>query len=198
MGLLNTSHLNMTQSVIDLQADLLKNPFYLFNDKKGLPVDYYNINKNRTTLDDTLKIPYAIQGQESPIRYNLIHDFYLYGIDRVALSLENGEFGVGSSDISGDAVILPGTITPYPGDHFVINMVKQHYLFQVNSVTMDTFDNGSNYWKIEYTLYRNNDKDIEQNVVDEFNFVSGNVGTEYSPILASKKFDVCRISMMLP
>ena len=192
MGLLNTSHLNMTQSVIDLQADLLKNPFYLFNDKKGLPVDYYNINKNRTTLDDTLKIPYAIQGQESPIRYNLIHDFYLYGIDRVALSLENGEFGVGSSDISGDAVILPGTITPYPGDHFVINMVKQHYLFQVNSATMDTFDNGSNYWKIEYTLYRNNDKDIEQNVVDEFNFVSGNVGTEYSPILASKKFDVCK------
>lgn len=192
MGLLNTSHSNMTQSVIDLQADLLKNPFYLFNDKKGLPVDYYNINKNRSTLDDTLKIEYDPSGKESPMRYNRIHDFYLYGIDRVALSLENGEFGMQSSEISGDAVILPGTITPYPGDHFVITMVKQRYVFKVTGVNMDTFDNGSNYWKIDYVLFYNSDYSFENNVVDEFNFVSGNVGTEYSPVLASRKFDVCK------
>ena len=43
MGLLNVQHKTMTQSVIDLQKDLLKNPFYLFNDKKGIPVEYYNI-----------------------------------------------------------------------------------------------------------------------------------------------------------
>lgn len=192
MGLLNTSHSAMTQSVIDLQADLLKNPFYLFNDKKGLPVDYYNINKNRSTLDDTLKIAYSNYGKDSPLRFNLIHDFYLYGIDRVALSLENGEFGVESSDISGDAVILPDTITPYQGDYFVINMVKQRYIFIVNDVSLDTFDNGANYWKISYSLYRNNEKDIQSNVVDEYNFVSGNVGTEFTPVLASRKFDVCK------
>ena len=114
MSLLNTSHSVMTQSVIDLQSDLLKNPFYLFNDKKGIPVDYYNINKNRSTLDDTLKIPYGLTDSESPLRFNLIHDFYLYGLDRIALSLENGDFGVESSDITGDAVILPDTITPFP------------------------------------------------------------------------------------
>lgn len=192
MGLLNTSHFNMTQSVIDLQADLLKNPFYLFNDKKGIPVDYYNINKNRTTLDDTLKIAYSNHGEESPLRFNLIHDLYLYGIDRAALSLENGDFGIESSEISGDAVILPDTITPYPGDLFAINMVKQRYIFKVNAVSTDTFDNGANYWKIEYSLYRNGDKEFDNLIVDEFNFVSGNVGTEFSPVLASRKFDVCK------
>lgn len=192
MGLLNVSHANMTQSVIDLQADLLKNPFYLFNDKKGLPVDYYHIDKDRSTLDDTLRIQYANLGKDSPLRFNLIHDFYLYGIDRVALSLENGDFGVESSEISGDAIILPDTIEPVPGDYFIITMLKDKFNFKVTDVSMDTFDNGSNYWKIGYTMDRSNSEDLEPNIVGEFNFISGNVGTEFTPVLATKKFDVCK------
>ena len=192
MGLLNVSHANMTQSVIDLQADLLKNPFYLFNDKKGLPVDYYHIDKDRSTLDDTLRIQYANLGKDSPLRFNLIHDFYLYGIDRVALSLENGDFGVESSEISGDAIILPDTIEPVPGDYFIITMLKDKFNFKVTDVSMDTFDNGSNYWKIGYTMDRSIPEDLEPNIVGEFNFISGNVGTEFTPVLATKKFDVCK------
>ena len=192
MGLLNVSHSNMTQSVIDLQEDLLKNPFYLFNDKKALPVDYFNINKNRSTLDKGLKTEYDIDGKETPFRYNLIHDMYLYGIDRITTSLENGEFGISGGEVSGDAYILPDTITPYPGDHFVINMVKQRYQFIVSSVSTDTFDNGGNYYKIEYSLIHNDDSRLEDNVVDEFKFVSGNVGTEYTPILQQNKYDVCK------
>lgn len=192
MGLLNVSHSTMTQSVIDLQEDLLKNPFYLFNDKKALPVDYYNINNNQSTLDKGLKTNYDNDGKDTPFRYNLIHDFYLYGIDRVATSLENGDFGISGSEISGDAYILPDTITPYPGDHFVINMVKQRYQFIVSGVSTDTFDNGGNYYKIEYTLLHNDDSRLVGNVTDEFKFVSGNIGTEYTPVLQSQKYDVCK------
>jgi len=182
----------MTQSVIDLQEDLLKNPFYLFNDKKALPVDYYNINNNQSTLDKGLKTNYDNDGKDTPFRYNLIHDFYLYGIDRVATSLENGDFGISGSEISGDAYILPDTITPYPGDHFVINMVKQRYQFIVSAVSTDTFDNGGNYYKIEYTLLHNDDSRLVGNVTDEFKFVSGNIGTEFTPVLQSQKYDVCK------
>ncbi len=192
MGLLNVSHSTMTQSVIDLQEDLLKNPFYLFNDKKALPVDYYNINNNQSTLDKGLKINYDNDGKDTPFRYNLIHDMYLYGIDRVATSLESGEFGISGSEISGDAYILPDTITPYPGDHFVINMIKQRYQFIVSSVSTDTFDNGGNYYKIEYSLIHNDDSRLSRNVIEEFKFVSGNIGTEFTPILQSQKYDVCK------
>lgn len=192
MGLLNVSHSTMTQSVIDLQEDLLKNPFYLFNDKKALPVDYYNINNNQSTLDKGLKTNYDNDGKETPFRYNLIHDFYLYGIDRAATSLESGDFGISGSEISGDAYILPDTITPYPGDHFVINMVKQRYQFIVSSVSTDTFDNGGNYYKIEYTLLHNDDSRLTGNVTEEFRFVSGNIGTEFTPVLQSQKYDVCK------
>lgn len=193
MGLINTSHSIMTQSVIDLQSDLLKNPFYLFNDKKGLPVDYYNINTSRSTLDSSLKIAYDDHGKDSPIRYNLIRDMYLYGIDRIAMNLENNEYGVESSEITGDAIILPGTITPYVGDNFVINMIKQRYIFNVTFVNIDTFDNGSNYWRIEYKLNHLDDKEFKPLIIDEYEFISGNIGTNYSPILLKTKFDICKI-----
>jgi hypothetical protein len=193
MGLINTSHSTMTQSVIDLQTDLIKNPFYLFNDKKGLPVDYYNINTSKTTLDPSLKIAYDDHGPQSPIRYNLIKNMYLYGIDRAALNLENTEFGVTSSELSGDGIILPDTITPYAGDSFVITMIKQRYIFNVNAVTMDTFDNGGNYWKIEYSLSHLSDAEFKPLIVDEYEFISGNVGTNYSPVLLKTKFNICKI-----
>jgi len=192
MGLLNVSHSTMTQSVIDLQADLLKNPFYLFNDKKGIPVDYYNLNTSKTTLDETLKIAYSNLGSESPLRFNLVRDLYIYGLDKIATSLEYGDFGVEASEISGDGYILPDTITPYVGDNFTIKMIEKRYLFKVTSVTMDTFNNGGNYWKIEYSLYRLGDDEIKDLVVDEFNFVSGNIGTNYSPIMLKTKWDIAK------
>lgn len=193
MGLLNVSHSEMTQSVINLQADLLKNPFYLFTDKKGIPVDYYNLNTTRTTLDPSLRITYDDSGgSESSLRFNLIHDFYLYGLDRVAVSLESGEFGTSGGNITGDAIILPGTITPYPGDRFAINMITKRYQFNVTSVTPDTFENGGNYWRIEYEIFNNSTNAIDELVVEEFNFVSGNVGTNYTPIIKKSKWKVCK------
>ena len=195
MGLINVSHSTMTQSIIDLQNDLLKNPFYLFNDKKGIPVEYYNLNTSRSTLDPALKITYADYGPDSSLRFNLIHDFYLFGLDRIATNLEHGDFGVEASEITGDAIILPNTITPYVGDNFVLttSMVKKRYMFNITHVTMDTFDNGGNYWKIEYRLSRLSDADIIPLVVEEYNFISGNIGTNYSPILKKTKFDVASI-----
>ena len=193
MGLINTSHTTMTQSVIDLQSDLVKNPFYLFNDKKGTPVDYYNLNTSMSTLDPALKLHYSDYGDDSPLRFNIIKDLYIYGIDRITMNLENSDFGMTSNEITGDAIILPDTITPYPGDYFVINMTKQRYLFNVTGVSTDTFDNGGNYWRIEYRLKYLNDDEFRPLIVDEFNFVSGNVGTNYSPVLLKSKFDMLKI-----
>ena len=190
MGLINTRHKTMTQSVINLQKDLLKNPFYLFNDKKGTPVEYYNINITRTTLDPSLKMTYAEHGPESSLRFNLIHNFYLYGIDRIATTLENGDYGLAASEITGDAVILPDTIHPYVGDNFVINMINQRYQFKVISVTTDTFENGGNYFRIEYRLDHLDDHELYELVVEEFEFISGNIGTNYASVLHKTKYDL--------
>ena len=193
MGLLNVTHTQMTQSLVDFQMDLLKNPFFLFNDKKGLPVEYYNLNTTQSQLDQGLKIPYANIGPESPLRFNLVHDFYLFGMERISVQLENGEMGIEGSEISGEAIILPDTIRPYPGDYFTINMTKKKYLFQVRSATIDTLENGGNYYRIDYKLEYLSDDRLVPLVVNEFNFVSGNIGTNYSPVLSTTGYNLAKI-----
>lgn len=193
MGLLNVTHNQVTQSLIDLQADLLKNPFYLFNDKKAIPVDYYNLNTNKSTLDEALKIPYANIGVDSPLRFNLIKDFYLYGLERVTLNLDNGDFGIESSEITGEAIVLPDTIHPYPGDYFSVQMIKQRYLFRVTAINRDTLDNGGNYWRVEYKLEYNDDKRLLPLIVEEYQFVSGNIGSNFNSVLLKTKWDVAKI-----
>ena len=191
MGLVNVSHSKMTQSVIDLQNDLLKNPFYLFNDKKGTPVTYYNVNVDKSTLDPGLKMTYSHYADESSLRFNKIDNFYIYGLERISVSLENGDFGVMGSEISGEVIILPDTITPYPGDRFLVNMINKKYQFLVTGVSLDTFDNQANYWKVEYVIDSNVWTE-DKLVVDEYVFVSGNIGTKFSPVLLKSKWDVCK------
>lgn len=193
MGLLNVTHTQMTQSIVDFQMDLLKNPFFLFNDKKGLPVEYYNLNTTQSQLDQGLKIPYANIGPESPLRFNLVHDFYLFGMERISVQLENGEMGIEGSEISGEAIMLPDTIKPYPGDYFTINMTKKKYLFQVRSATIDTLENGGNYYRIDYKLEYLSDDRLIPLVINEFNFVSGNIGTNYSPVLSTTGYNLAKI-----
>ena len=36
------------------------------------------------------------------------------------------------------------------------------------------------------------DEEFKELVVEEFNFVSGNVGTNYAPVLLKSKYDVCK------
>ena len=203
MGLINITHQQMTQALVDMQSDIIKNPYYLFNDKKATSTTYFNINTSKSTLDKNLKIAYDDLGVNCPLRYNQINGFYLYGIDRITASLENGEFGVEANEISGEAVILPNTIKPYPGDYFCIDMLKQHYLFRVNNATIDTLDNGANYYTIQYTLERNNAnlENIKCITVEEYQFSANNVGSNFNPIVKQTKWNIAieldKLSTML-
>ena len=79
---------------------------------------------------------------------------------------------------------MPNSITPRPGDFFFINYVKEPLLFKVNAVTPDTLDNGSNIYKLEYALELTDSiESIENQVVKNFSFIVGNVGTDYKCVL---------------
>lgn len=193
MGLLNISHSEVTQNLTDFQLDLLKNPYALYNDKKALLVTYFNLNTTMSTLDEALKIPYSNLGNKSPLRFNKILDFYIYGIDRISTSLSNNEFGIEADDIGGDGIILPNTIQPYPGDYFIINMIKKKFLFQIKSVTSDTFENGNNFWRIEYKLEQLYDDKLEKLVVSEYKFNTGTVGTNFNSVIKKTNWDVAKM-----
>ena len=197
MGLTNISHKEVVKSIANFQNDLLKNPYYLFNDQKAHIVDYLNLNTKKSTLDQALKIPYSNLGINSPLRFNYIHNFYLYGLSRIATNLEMGDFGLESSEVTGEALVLPNTITPYPGDYFIISFInkKKSFLFKVTASTMDTMDDGGNFWKIEYRLESGEDGKRIKNLVDDedhFEFHTGTVGSNFASIIRKSSWDLAK------
>lgn len=189
----NKNYKDTVDSIVDIGKDLLKNPYYLFNDKKACSVNYYHISAEKSTMDEASRIPYSELGDDCPFRFNLIKDFFVYGIERVQLSLENGDQGLESGEIAGEAIILPGTITPYPGDYFEIQHIHDStWLFRVNQVDKDTLDDGANIWKISYKLEHTDNSNIINLIADDYTMVIDYVGTEYNPILKSNKYEVIK------
>jgi hypothetical protein len=177
-------------SLIGTMKDVVKNSYYKYSDKPPTPVEYFHINKSASTLDDGSRLAFDNVGEDSPFRYNWIHDMMLYGIDTpVQLSLSNEDYGMETAAIEGDAIILPNTIEPYPDDQFIIKYIKEELVFKITHVEVDTLEDGSNIYKISYRSSTNEKKQLIEQVVEEYSFLITNVGTELNPILKSSVLD---------
>ena len=191
---INTEHRDNIDSLVSGLKDILKNPYYKWNDKSGTPVVYFNQNKESSTLDNSTKLYYSDIGIDSPIKYNMIEDFILYGIEQIAISMENDDFGATASEIAGEAIILPNTIIPYPGDYFNIIYTKENLLFRVIDVTPDTLENGANIYKIQYKLESSQLEEVleENNIEDKYNMIINNIGTGFNTIIRHESYNLIK------
>lgn len=191
---INTEHRDNIDSLVVGLKDILKNPYYKWNDKSGTAVTYFNQNKEASMLDDSSKLYYADIGIDSPIRYNMIEDMMIYGIEQIAISMENGDFGPEASEISGEAIILPNTIIPYVGDYFNIIYTDEKLLFRVIDATPDTLENGANIYKIQYKLESSRLEDTieEENIEDHYNMVVNNIGTGFNAIIRHESYNMIK------
>ena len=188
--IIETNYHETVGKITSFATDLVNNPFYVLNDKKPSIVTYYNINKEKSSLDPGSKLSYDNIGSESPIRFNKISDFILYGFNRIELNTENDEFGLEAEKISGDCYILPNTITPTEGDYFEVEHITDStWLFIVTDVQQDTLKNGSNVYKIQYKLeYVDHDR-LQQQIVDDFKMIEKREGTNIVKIVEQTKFE---------
>lgn len=175
-----TQH-DLGNTVNDLVQKVLNNPYYLYSDKKASEVTYYNLNTTMTTLDESTRGNFAEISPESPLRFNKINKFFLFGLGVLEPNYDIGEFGLESGDIGGDAIILPYTVVPYPGDYFYIDQLDRKLLFRVTTVNVNTLETGAVMYKISYTLASSDSRDdIEAQVVKVYNFIVNNLGTNFS------------------
>lgn len=189
---INTQRKETLNSLVDGFKERLKNPYYLNLEAKPTITVYYNIDLKKSTLDEASRMNEANIGPNCPIRFNKIDDFYIYGMDKIATELEQGDYGLETNSIEGEAIILPNTIVPYPGDYFKVdlNYLKDiPYLFKVISVNVDTLEDGANFYKINYKLDRLTDKELSMLIVDEFSMVVNNVGTNYNSIIRKNDYN---------
>ena len=187
----DTKYVKTIDSLVDATKDKIKNPYYIFSDKKPTKVTYYAQNIEKSTLDESSGLYGAHIGTDSPFKFNKIKNFLLYGLAKINVDYDVGEFGTESNAINGDCIILPNTITPRPGDFFSITYVKETILFKVNGVNYDTLDTGANIYSIEYSLDRTEDIDkIEDQVEKSFNFLVNNVGTDFKTVIQDCDYNI--------
>ena len=187
----NTTYSRTVDNLVKATKGILKNPYYLYTDKKPTKVTYYRQNLEKTTLDPDSGLNYAHVGEQSPIRFNKIEGFYIYGIEQVTKELEVGDFGLENVEISGTGIILPNTIEPTMGDYFSIPYLKEDILFRVNGVNSDTLDNGANVYQVDYKLERTQDlKKIESQVVATYKCLVNNIGTDFKCVIEDSSYDL--------
>lgn len=192
--ILSTTYHDTVEQVTGFYNNLVNNPFYVLNDKKPTLCTYYNINKDFSSLDPGSKLEMEIIGDESPIRYNKIEDFVLYGFNRIELNTETDEFGLEANQIEGECYILPNTIIPTEGDYFEVDHIKDStWLFQVKDVQKDTLDNGSNAYKISYKLHKENNEEINNQIIHNFRLIESIEGTNVAKVVRCEDYDIAKI-----
>lgn len=188
---INTKYNDTVNNLIKGDIAKFNNPYYTFTDKKPTPVKYWNINKQHSTLDEASKLSYSLTGVDSPIKYNTIENAFLYGLEKIALSYENGEWGLEAGDIEGEAFVLPDTFEPIPGDFFQITYLKEPLLFKVTDVTKDTLDTGANFYKIQYKLDQTDTEVIkEDHIVENYKMIVNNVGTQFKAVVRDTTYNL--------
>lgn len=189
---LDKTYKSTISSLVDGANERLKNPFYLYTDKQATIVTYYNINTEKTTMDDDSKLMYSYTNGETPLRFNKILNAYIYGIERVTTNLNLEEYGVESDPIEGEAYVLPNSFTPYPQDYFTIDYLKDRMIFKITNVTMDTFENDANFWKISYRLsVADAELDrLESQVVDTYVMNVSSLGTNLKVVINKTDYDM--------
>lgn len=187
----DTKYVQTIDNLVDATKDKINNPYYIFSDKKPTKVTYYSQNVEKSTLDEASGLYGAHVGRDSPFKFNKINDFLLYGLAKINVDLDVGDFGTESSPINGDCIILPNTITPRPGDFFAVPYIKETVLFKVNRVNHDTLDSGANIYTLEYTLELTDALDnIEAQVEKTFNFLVSNTGTDFKTIIQDCEYNL--------
>lgn len=187
-----TAYSQMTNNMAEFNKQLLDNPYYLYTDKKATECTYYNLNTTMTTLDEATRGNYAEISAQSPLRFNKIKKFLIYGLTRIEPNLTIGEYGLEGDDVTGEAIILPKTIIPYPGDYFFVTTLGKDYLFKVTAVNPNTLDTGATLFRINYSMITTDGlKNIEPQVVKRFVFTmnTGGNGSDSGSNLSTSIID---------
>ena len=176
---------------VALLADRQGSMYSIFLESKPTFTTYYHVNKIRSKTDRGLKMPERLNGITSPIRYNKLINFPLYGIEQIQLQLEEEEEGL-TSDYSGEAIILPNTIHPSVDDYFLINYLEKKYMFRITKYEYDTIKS-NNYYKVEFSIQSVDVSffnDIERQVVKVYYTQFDNIGTDDKVFLAAESISI--------
>lgn len=150
---------------------------------------YIHQDANSTTVDRGTQDIDQLFGNKSPLRFNEIKNFPLYGFGQTNPD-NTDENQIEDFNVEGDCIILPSTITPNVYDFFIINHLKMKALFQVTSVNFDSMK-VEGYYKIHYRLYSTEIETIDnmyKQVIGYYSMDLNAVGSITNPVIQDDEF----------
>lgn len=157
---------------------------------QGAPtfVTYYSINLEGTTQDQGLNNVMEVVGGESPVKYNKIENFPIYLDSELNFTLSLEEDAGFDNESEGSGTVLPGTIVPQNDDLIVFEFFEKKYVYRVGNVEISN-TSVRKFYKVTFFV---SPFDIEtldtRQVIDEYNVIYNNIGTEADPVIPKKEF----------
>ena len=167
----------------------LKTQLNRYIDNGAMLTLYFSQDENSSTVDRGLRSIDEIFGKDSPLKFNSIDDFPVYGFNS-ANPENNDEQQIEDFNINGECIILPSTIVPKPMDFFIIKHLKMNAVFEVTNVTYDSMK-VDGFYKISYRLHSTSHETIqklEQQVITKYHTDLNAVGTNLNPIIKEDDF----------
>lgn len=187
-SILNMHRVNTVTNLIDSYKSKLNNPYSVHIDKPLIIVDWYNQSEELSSVDEATRDVWSTIGAQSPVRYNIIEDAVVAGMPQLNVNWNRSDNGLESEEISGDTIVFPNTWVPYPNDYFRVKHIDDHLLFKVTDVTVDTFPNGANYYKVNFEYDKKTTDTIDKQVVGRFKMILDNIGTQYACVIREDIF----------
>lgn len=158
--------------------------------------EYFAQRENATTVDRGIRDIDQLFGQNSPLRFNRIENFPLYGFGQTNPD-NTDEQQIEDINVEGECIILPSTIVPKPMDFFRINHLKMNAIFQVTSVTYDSMK-VEGYYKIHYRLHSTSDEtltNLMKQTVETYHTDLNAIGSDINPIIQKDDY-VLRVQIL--
>ena len=162
MGLLETADSMVDNSIKELN-NVLNSKFTTYLQGVGTPVlcTYYNMNDITSTLNSGTLTPDQLLGDNSPLRYNKIVNFPIYGLKDFIPDKVDLEGGLIDLEMNMEVTTLPNTIKPTAYDYIVYEFMNSDriVIFQVNDFEFSSIRSNS-YYKLSLGLKDINDRTI--------------------------------------
>ena len=198
MGILQTADTMVDNSMKQL-SDVLNSKFTTYLQGNGTPVlvTYYNIDANNSTTELGSETYDKRLGKNSPLKFNKILDFPVYGLRDLIPSIDPGEGGLLDMDLDLEVVILPNSIKPSPLDHFVYRFsdgykVERQVTFRVINIEYSSIKS-NNFYKLTLELADINDEhtveQLDSQTISTFRTNIDLIGTNEQCVIEDTVYD---------
>jgi hypothetical protein len=188
------------KSIIDAQIqENLNNALHDYSslfDQSPMYITYYNKKVSASSQDAILDTVYQVAGSESPVRFNRIERFPLYNLDQLSLDLSSGNYGA-TADVTVPAIVLPGTIIPFPDDFFCVpydnNGIPAIATFQVTAVSKSILGS-KRYYQLQAELSTQTPLQLDEMLAEngDLEFNSNDFQNNKKPILVRSTAETLR------